>query len=302
MLVVTVGASVEPYVRFTRAPNASPACSTKAAVTPAPPLEIRRRLSTRRGAKPGADMRPTKNVGGPIMNVMRSRSMVASASSGLHFAMSEARIGSAPGISTALSSPDTCASGAGMRIASSGASSWALIITCVLYASPRCVWSAAFGAPLEPDVNSATARSLGRAADRVTGAPASSSFGSRALGPRTSSGGSHTRASSEPSMRSTSAGPAWWWIGAAIAPSRQHARYSTTASCQFGDCHATTSRRRTPAARRPPASAAIRPSSAVPSRRTPAESSTTRSPSARRAASVTTASSVGMSHGPPGAR
>ena len=33
--------------------------------------------------------------------------MVASASSGLHFAISEARIGNTPGISTALSNPET---------------------------------------------------------------------------------------------------------------------------------------------------------------------------------------------------
>ena len=38
-----------------------------------------------------------------------------------------------------------------------------------------------------------------------------------------------------------SAAPAWWCTGAAIAPSRQHARYSTPTSSRFGLCHATTS-------------------------------------------------------------
>ena len=61
-----------------------------------------------------------KNVGGPIMNVMCSRSMMRSASSGSHRAISTDFIGTAPGSRTPFSRPEMCASGAGMRTASSG--------------------------------------------------------------------------------------------------------------------------------------------------------------------------------------
>src|SRR5262249_62093297 len=65
------------------------------------------------------------------------RSIVSIASSGRHLAIKVARIGTTPGMSTAFSSPETCASGAGMRIESPGTSSWARIMARALYASPR---------------------------------------------------------------------------------------------------------------------------------------------------------------------
>ena len=40
-----------------------------------PPLDTNLRLATRAGEKCSADMRETKNVGGPIMNVTCSRSI-----------------------------------------------------------------------------------------------------------------------------------------------------------------------------------------------------------------------------------
>jgi len=42
-------------------------------------------------------------------------------------------------------------------------------------------------------------------------------------------------------------------IGAATAPSRQHARYSTSTSSRLGDCQATTAPAPMPSARNPPA-------------------------------------------------
>ena len=74
-------------------------------------------------------MSDTKNVGGPIMNEMWCDAIVASASPGLHFAMSSTRIGSTPGSSTPFNRPEMWASGAGMRMASSGVSWCAAAIT-----------------------------------------------------------------------------------------------------------------------------------------------------------------------------
>src|SRR5438045_5889886 len=101
--VVIVGASVDPYVRFTTHPNAALARSTNAGVTPAPPDDTRRRLATEDGENAGASISPTKNVGGPIMKVIRSRSINSSAAVGSHFAMSTLFIGTTPGTVTPLS-------------------------------------------------------------------------------------------------------------------------------------------------------------------------------------------------------
>src|SRR5437764_1007429 len=62
-LVVTVGASVEPYVRLTTAPKSALACSTNADVTPAPPDEMRRSDRTRSAENPPAAIRVTKDGG-----------------------------------------------------------------------------------------------------------------------------------------------------------------------------------------------------------------------------------------------
>ena len=194
--VVTVGASVDPYVRFTTQPSRSAASATNAAVTPAPPHDTRRNDSTRAGAKPGAPINPTKNVGGPIMNVMPSRSMRDSASSGSQRAMSTHFIGTTAGSSTPLSKPEMSASGAGMRIASSGVNPWTRAISEPLYVNAWSVCMTPFGVPLEPDVNRIAA---------------------------TSSGSAMRRGSSAADITSTSARPARWWIGAATAPICQQA-------------------------------------------------------------------------------
>ena len=120
--MVTVGASVEPYVRLTVQSNASVASSTNADVTPAPPLEMSRSDATRSRENPEWAIRSTKKVGGPIMNVMRSRSMRRSACSGSHRAMNTARMRDARGRRHPLSRPEMCASGAGISTASSGPS------------------------------------------------------------------------------------------------------------------------------------------------------------------------------------
>ena len=58
-----------------------------------------------------------------------------------------------------------------------------------------------------------------------------------------------------------SSGPSPWWIGAAIAPMRQHARYIRTTGLEFGACHATTAPGSTP--RRATTRRGPRPRSAV---------------------------------------
>ena len=168
-----VGTSVEPYVRFTRAPNARRRLGRRTpAPTPAPPLEIRRRLATRCGAKPGACIIETKNVGGPTMNVTRSRSMSVSAASGSQRAMKTVRNGTTPGNVMPFSKPEMCAAGAGISTQSSGPRSCACCICAALYASVACVCSTPLGVPLDPDVNSTAASRLASAhgfVDRIAG-------------------------------------------------------------------------------------------------------------------------------------
>jgi len=105
------------------------ASSTNAGVTPAPPLDTSRRLATRCARNPGVSMREMKNVGGPIMKVIAAVSMISSAASGSQRAMRLTRIGTTPGSSTALSSPEMWARGAGIKIASAGVSWWAPAMT-----------------------------------------------------------------------------------------------------------------------------------------------------------------------------
>ena len=111
-------------MRLTTAPNASRACSTNAGVTPAPPEEMRRSDRTRSAENRAADMRVTKNVGGPIMKLMRSSAMIPSASPGSHLSMRTVRIPATPGSSTPLRRPEMCARGAGMSTASSLVRAW----------------------------------------------------------------------------------------------------------------------------------------------------------------------------------
>ena len=114
---MTVGASVEPYVRLTTQSNAAAARSTNAGLTLAPPVEIRRSDVVRSGVAPAA-MRSMKNVGGPIMNVTRSRSISVSAARGSHRSINTTRIPAAAGNSTPFSVPDTWARGAGISTTS----------------------------------------------------------------------------------------------------------------------------------------------------------------------------------------
>ena len=117
--VVTVGASVDPYVRLTRHPNDSLVASTNAGLTEAPPVETSRRLRTLSRPKPADPAICEKNTGGAPMNDTCSSSIRRTASSGSHAAMSTVGIPAIAGMSTPLSSPDTCANGAGMSTASS---------------------------------------------------------------------------------------------------------------------------------------------------------------------------------------
>ena len=98
--------------------------STKAGLTEAPPVDTRRRLRTLSGRNAPDAAICEKNTGGAPMNDTRSPSMQARARSGSHAAMSTVGIPAVAGISTPLSNPDTCASGAGMSTASSACSPW----------------------------------------------------------------------------------------------------------------------------------------------------------------------------------
>ena len=152
-------------------------------------------------------------------------------------------------------------------------------MTRALYARLRWVCSAAFGPPVEPDVNSTTRevrRPRGGSRDRLA---RSSSASNRAAGhARRPSTSAHRRLDGA-SICSTSVAP-----GEVVDRRRDRAeppaRRGTArpTSRQFGACQATTSPRRTPASRRPPATRATTSSSARPSKRTPVDSSTTRSP------------------------
>jgi hypothetical protein len=66
-VVATVGASVEPYARFTTAPSSLRARSTKAGVTSAPPQDSSRSELVRCDAKEGSSISARKKVGGPTM-------------------------------------------------------------------------------------------------------------------------------------------------------------------------------------------------------------------------------------------
>ncbi len=172
VLVATVGASVDPYVRFTTAPNRCDASSTNATLTPAPPLDTSRRLATRSAAKPGACISPTKNVGGPTMNVTRSRSMSSSATSGSQRAMNTVRNGTTPGQRDAVQQSRDVRGGRGHEHAVVDARARARrAMSVALYASVACVCSTPFGTPLDPDVNSTAASCSRSVHTSVTGGP-----------------------------------------------------------------------------------------------------------------------------------
>ncbi len=111
-------------MRFTTAPNAADARSTNALVTPAPPHEISCIDATASGEKLGAAIIVWKKVGGPIMNVTRSRSTKSMARSGDQRSISTDVRPPAPGSITALDRPEMCAIGAGMSTVSSAPMPW----------------------------------------------------------------------------------------------------------------------------------------------------------------------------------
>ena len=74
-----------------RQPSASDVDAMNAGVTPDPPHEIRRSERTASDVNPGAFTSDTKNAGGPIMNVISSRSMISRARTGSHLAMGTTR-------------------------------------------------------------------------------------------------------------------------------------------------------------------------------------------------------------------
>ena len=298
VLVVTVGASVEPYVRFTRQSKVRAVSSTKAGVTDAPPLDTSR---TEAMSAPGRSARARamamKKVGGPARNEMRSRSTSANACSGSKRRTSTERRPAAPGTRTPLSSPEMWAIGAGIRTASPVPSPWTRAISEAFQLRPRCVCRTALGTPVEPDVKRTSATSEGRLGKVPvrTGSPPTASA-SAAGSEKASVSSSRTSAGSIcPSAASTSAAPKECRTGAATAPIRQQARVRTAAARLLGTCQATASPRRTPRCRRPPATVATSASAS------PADSrvapSTTSPPCV-----VSRVSSVGTSHGPPGCR
>ena len=170
---------------------------------------------------------PMKNVGGPTMNVTRSRSMRSTASAGSHLAISTVPIPAAPGTHTPFCRPDTWARGAGMSTTSVGVSSCTSIISRALHTRARWVCMTALGWPLDPDVNTTAARSDGPGPATV---PTGAAFGGHPRSPGTSSTApGHAAAGSDGSAITTSAStcaseawtsarPAERWTAAATAP------------------------------------------------------------------------------------
>ena len=301
MLVVTVGASVEPYVRLTRQSKTRAVSSMNAGVTDAPPLEINRTDDTSTPAPDGAPSAPPmamKNVGGPAMNEIRSRATRRSAVSASNRRISTERMPAAPGTSTPLSRPEMWAIGAGTRTASTPESPWTRVINDAFQLKPRWVCSTALGMPVEPEVNRTSATSDGLTAplpSTETGDPPNES--ASAAGEESTSGPSSKTSAGSIWARapSTSAAPKVWRSGAATAPNRQHARMSTAAARLFGTCHATAAPFVAPRARKPPAIVATSASASAADRRV--SPSTISPPCAEMSRS-----SVGTSQGPPGRR
>ncbi len=157
----------------------------------------------------------------------------------------------APGTRTELSRPDTWASGDGMRATSAAVRPWARTMR------PGLVGQAPVGvehglglagrargeqdhgdvgAPGRPVVSGGAdsrASNRGRRCAPRWRPPARPAAGRARPGPPPARG--------RRACRATSAGPTWWWMGAATAPHRQQARKSTSASHQLGSCQVTTS-------------------------------------------------------------
>ncbi len=170
------------------------------------------------------------------------------------------------------------------------------------------MWITPLGPPVEPDVNNTTDTSPGSASTPSTGGASSSA--SNPPSPRTSMQPA-TFDDAEPAAASTTSGETWshmtatsasaarWWIGAAIAPRRQQARYSAIVSHQLGVWNDTTSPRPTPSRRSPPARRRQRSVISPPVRRRSPSTTVTRSTTPSESATDSnSASIVGWSSSP----
>ena len=190
-----------------------------------------------------------------------------------------------------------CAIGAGISTASSWLKPWTRAMSDAFQLKARCVCSAAFGVPVEPEVNSTSATSDGRTPLLPTSTGAPPSFATSAAGSEMVSASSSSVSAGFTWARAaaTSAVPNECSTGAATAPNRQQARGRTAAARLLGTCQATASPLCTPLARKPPATRATTSFMAAGDRR--AVPSTTSPPCV-----LSNASSVGPDHGPPAAR
>ena len=175
------------------------------------------------------------------MNVTRSRSMSSSATSGSQRAMKTRAERHDAGQRDAVEQSRDVRARRGHEHAVVGAE----LVHARHQRAPctrGCAWvcSTPSGAPLDPDVNS-TAASCSRSVHALgrPGAP---------IGQRVEVVDHDLRAAPRvDACARRRLAPSWWWSGAAIAPRRQHARYSSATSSRFGDCHATASPGSTPA-------------------------------------------------------
>ncbi len=253
-----------------RQPSASDVDARNAGVTPDPPQEIRRSERTASDVNPGAFTNDTKNAGGPIMNVISSRSMISSAADGIPLGHRHHPQARHPR-STPLSRPEMWAMRRRQQDGVVGAE------PVHLGHGPGLVQQRPVG--VQRHLGSAgRPRRAQRDGDRR------GVDGRRRGADRARRSGARSRCGRTPSARAgsiiaaTSAAPARWWIGAATAPSRQQARNSEMAGHPLASCHETVDPASTPSDARPPAISEISCSNGVvPSSATSSDSSRPRS-------------------------
>ena len=201
-------------------------------------------------------------MGGAPTKATRSFSRRRRPSSGSHGSTSTQGPSTAALMSTPFRSPETWARGQARAPDRPDSSPCTRAISRPLYARPRCVWSTAFGTPLEPDVNSTAAMSdwLRRGTayapsvrEAVSPARAVRAHRGPTAPVRQHADGSEHPAAGKPlgrehdvrfhlieSCRPPPHAPSLRCSGAAIAPMRQHAQYNSSEAVQFGSCQATT--------------------------------------------------------------
>ena len=135
---------------------------TKSGLTVIDPHESRRMDATASVEKVAASAMDEKKVGGPAMNVTRSRCTISMARSGSQRSIRVTRMPAAAGISMPLKSPEMWERGAGVSTVSWAPSPWAAIRVIALYESARWVWSTTLGSP---------GRARGEQADRQVRTP-----------------------------------------------------------------------------------------------------------------------------------